>query len=122
MTLAEAHSAIALSSIFMTRGQDIDLPAALIDLVDAYMTGNEQYDEFVFDRIGEFTAAPLGDMIVGAYWALTEWHAGQSSPEYAAMCALGRIFKPGMSSMNEDDPAWETYLSFCGWFDSRVIR
>ena len=122
MNLTDAHAAIALSSIFMTRGPDIDLPAALITLVDAYMEGNEQYDEFVFDRIGEFTFAPLGDLIVGAYWALTEWHAGQYSPEYAAMCALGKIFKPGMSSMSEDDPAWEVYTSFCGWFASRVLH
>lgn len=52
--------------------------------------------------IGEFGFFSLPDLIVGAYWHLTEWHGGQDSKSYAAMCALGQVFSPGMSSGPED--------------------
>jgi hypothetical protein len=41
--------------------------------------------------------------LVGAYWALTEWHGGQWSVEYRALCTIGRIFKPGMTNGPEPD-------------------
>jgi hypothetical protein len=47
--------------------------------------------------IGEYGACSLADLIVGAYWHYTEWHAGQWSKGYAALCALGRVFDPGMT-------------------------
>lgn len=53
--------------------------------------------------IGEFGECDLGSFIVGAYWHYTEWHGGQSSMSYAALCALGSIFSPGMSSEPEPD-------------------
>lgn len=117
MTLAEAHARIALSGIFLTDGPQIDLPDALIGLVDAYMLGDEQYEDGIFDTLGEHTHAPLGDMIVGAFWALKECHAGQESPEYAALCSLGKVYKPGpVSGIDSDDPAWDTYSAFSRWF------
>ena len=47
---------------------------------------------------GEYTDACLFDFIVGAYWHFTEWHGGQSSPGYAVLSALGRIFSPGVTA------------------------
>jgi len=41
-------------------------------------------------------------IIVGAYWHFTEWHAGQSSNSYAALCSLGRVFNPGMEGLPEE--------------------
>ena len=52
--------------------------------------------------LGEFGYS-LDSIIVGAYWHLTEWHAGQWSDEYRAMCALGQIFDPGMACGPEPD-------------------
>jgi hypothetical protein len=56
--------------------------------------------------IGEFSYCCLPDLITGAYWHFTEWHAGQSSPEYAALCALGYVFDPGMSCPEYDNEAY----------------
>lgn len=35
------------------------------------------------------------DVAEGWYWALVECHPGQWSPEYARLCALGCVFRPG---------------------------
>jgi hypothetical protein len=51
----------------------------------------------------------LDNLIVGAYWHYTEWHGGQASKSYLALCALGGIFSPGGTSLDEDDPSFETY-------------
>jgi hypothetical protein len=48
--------------------------------------------------IGEFDAASLDSLIVGAYWHYSEWYSGQWSDEYATMCALGKVFSPGCTS------------------------
>ncbi len=96
----DAFDVIMGSSLFRTDGADIDLCAALIELADAIDDEPESEGGWVY--LGEFLECTASDLVVGAYWALTEWHAGQNSPEYAAMCALGRIFSPGMSSGPEE--------------------
>lgn len=45
----------------------------------------------------------LDSLIVGAYWHLSEWHGGQWSESYAALCSLGNVFSPGMTSGPEPD-------------------
>lgn len=87
-----AFHRIMASEIFRLNGPQIDLCEALIELCDAIDTE----DETNWD-LGEFLDCSLGDLLPGAYWALTEWHGGQSSPEYRALCAIGGIFSPGMS-------------------------
>lgn len=71
------------------------------------------YDDEALWSIGEHDAVSLPDFIVGAYWHYCDWHGGQSSPEYAALCALGRIFEPGMSSIESEradgSPACQAY-------------
>jgi len=49
---------------------------------------------------------PLGEVIVGAYWHYTKWHGGQASMTYAALCALGQIFDPGMSGPEKDNEVY----------------
>ena len=96
-----AYNAIMRSAVFRTDGKPIDLPRALSLLARAVHT--HETDESIWSSLGEHTEAPLGDLIVGAYWAMTDWHAGQSSPEYAALCALGQVYSPGMTSGPEPD-------------------
>jgi len=94
------HAIIAASSIFRTDGATIDLPAALIALADAVhaLDYTDDSTESMWGSVGEHTECPLGDLIIGAYWALTAWHGGQTSDTYAALCALGQVFNPGMTS------------------------
>jgi hypothetical protein len=96
-----AYNAIISSEVFRIDGKPIDLPRALRLLGKA--VHSHETDEFIWSSLGEFTEAPLGDLIIGAYWTLTEWHAGQSSPSYAAMCSLGQVFSPGHASGPEPD-------------------
>lgn len=53
--------------------------------------------------IGESGEYTLDSLLVGSYWHFTEWHAGQSSNSYAAMCAIGRVFNPGCTDGPEPD-------------------
>jgi len=62
-----------------------------------------QTDEDVWSIVGEHDYGSLSDLIVGAYWHFYDWHAGQHSNSYAALCALGSIFQPGMTSGPESD-------------------
>lgn len=43
-----------------------------------------------------FHTEDMFDRIEVAYWWLTHHHAGQWSQSYAAMCRLGKIYKPGV--------------------------
>jgi hypothetical protein len=53
----------------------------------------------------------IASLIVGAYWHYTDWHAGQRSPEYAALSALGQVFNPGMSLPEDDNDAYRALNS-----------
>jgi hypothetical protein len=48
----------------------------------------------------------LEDVITGAYWHYTEWHRGQDSPEYAALCALGKVYSPNMDKPDDDNSTY----------------
>jgi len=52
--------------------------------------------------VGECSNASLDDLIVGAYWHYADYHRGQWSTEYAALCALGEIFQPGMDCLGDN--------------------
>ena len=67
------------------------------DTLDRYHGDNE---DWIY--IGEFTI-PIDDLIVGSYWHLTEYHAGQYSDTYKALCSLGSVFSPGMESGPDPD-------------------
>ena len=93
-------------SLFTTAGAlDYDrLTAAIIQLADAV----HEYDgdTGVVWCIGEFNACCLADLLVGAYWHYTEWHGGQWSRGYAALCAIGRVFDPGMAMPERENGAY----------------
>ena len=81
-----------------------ELHQEIIGLLDLI---NDVYDDSTETLwcIGEFEACSLFDFIVGAYWHYTEWHGGQSSETYAALCALGSIYSPGMTTIESEEGA-----------------
>lgn len=93
------------NSLFMVTGNlDYDrITDALIKLADTLAT--TETDESVW-YIGECRTCCLDDLIIGAYWHYTEWHAGQYSKSYRALCALGQIFSPGMSYPEDENEAY----------------
>lgn len=60
-------------------------------------------------QLGEFGACTLDSLIVGAYWHYTEWHEGQWSKGYEALSALGQVFSPNMSTLDEESPEYYAY-------------
>jgi len=117
-----AFSSILHSELFRLGGVKIDLPESILALRSAIESEyDENDDSCAMWYLGESGECCLSDFIAGSYWSLTEWHAGQFSPEYAALCALGQIFKPGMTSPpeNEDEPEWTAYDACNQWFSSR---
>jgi hypothetical protein len=75
-----------------------EILVSLIELCDL-INKTEDTEEWIYIE-GNYGSIP--DLLGGAYWHLTEWHAGQSSMSYAAMCAIGSIFSPNMSSGPEE--------------------
>ena len=57
--------------------------------------------------IGECSESSLPDLLVGAYWHLTEWHGGQTSTTYDTMCQIGNVFNPGMSCVEPENDAYQ---------------
>jgi hypothetical protein len=45
----------------------------------------------------------LASLLVGAFWHYTEWHSGQDSESYAALCAIGKVYSPGMECPPKDE-------------------
>jgi hypothetical protein len=91
----KAYDKIMESSIWRIDGEDIDLSLCLIELADAIEDEPEDSDWIYLGECGECTAA---DLLVGSYWALTEWHGGMMSDEYRAMCAIGGIYTSNCAS------------------------
>lgn len=119
-TTEQIYDEIMASEVFRLNGAKIDLPEKLMELAQA-IKAEEETDW----SMGEFSEACLSDLIPGAYWSLTEWHAGQWSPEYAALCALGDIFSPGIScapESPEDDSCFDAYESCNLWLSKRQME
>lgn len=105
-----AFHRIMESSLFRLNGPEIDVPDALIELADAVHHEPADNDSWLY--LGEGLESDCSDLIVGAYWAMAHWHGGQNSPEYAALCTLGKVFKPGMAcEPNEDDNEYPAYAA-----------
>jgi hypothetical protein len=112
-----AYNAIMRSDVFRLNGPEIDLPRALSLLGQALH--RHELTEGVWS-LGEGSDACLGDLIVGAYWACGEWHGGQASDTYAALCSLGAIFSPGMTNAPEsEDSEYIAYELVCEWFKAK---
>ena len=116
--IENAFNAILNSACFRLDGPEIDLPEALITLANAIH--ENETDESTWS-LGEFLECDLGSLLIGAYWALSEWHGGQWSPEYAAMCAIGRVYRPGCGANGpEPDSSEATAYETCNeWFAAR---
>jgi hypothetical protein len=120
MPIVRAYDKIITSDIFRIDGPPIDLCQCLIDLSDALNAAETDEDIWC---LGESTEASLDCLIVGAYWALTEWHGGQYSPEYAALSALGSIYTPNMASTpTEDEPEYVAYELIGQYFEKSLSR
>ena len=105
MTTEQIYNSIMGSSVFRTDGPTIDLCQSLIDLAAAVKA-----EEETAWHMGEGSEATLDCLFIGAFWALSEWHAGQWSPEYAALSALGGIFSPGCTCPpTEEEPEYSAY-------------
>ncbi len=114
--IEQQFNIIAKSGLYKINGEEMagaKLCEALIALCDAI--NETETDEFVWTTVGEHGEFSLDCLLVGAYWALSEWHGGQSSIEYAALCAIGSIYSPGCESAPDteegnDDDTPEAYV------------
>ena len=113
MKIEQLFNSILQSSLFRLNGPEIDLCTVIIALCDA-LNAEEETDW----SLGECGDCTLDSFLVGAYWSLTEWHGGQSSPEYAALCAIGSIFSPGCTSppASDDEPERWPYVATNNYF------
>ena len=110
-----AYNAIARSEVFRHNGPAIDLPRALTLLGKAL----DKYElpEGIWECLGEFNEACLGDLVIGAYWALSDWIDGERSDAYVALCSLKRVFKPEATSGPEPDSGeLIAFELISGWF------
>jgi len=108
MSTKQQFEKIAGSSLFRLDGDTLDICDELNKLVECI----EAEDETDW-CIGEGGECCLDDLIVGSYWAMTDCHGGQFSPEYETQCILGRIYSPGMTSLEDDRPEKHVYDMIC---------
>lgn len=113
MKTEQMFNSILQSSLFRLNGPEIDLCAVIIALCDAIKAEKETNW-----GLGECGECSLDSFLIGAYWSLTEWHGGQWSDGYAALCAIGSIFSPGMASPPEsdDEPERWPYVAVNNYF------
>lgn len=112
MQIDELYMEIMESNVFMLHGNKIELCEVLIQLCAA-IDAEEDTDW----SLGEDLECSLANLLIGAYWALTLWHAGQESMSYAAMCTIGMLYSPGMSSGPEDGSSEViAYEAVCRYF------
>jgi hypothetical protein len=77
----------------LTYAKTVQALNLLARLISDYPGDN---DDWIY--IGECSCISLDSLLVAAYWHLSHWYSGQWSDEYRALCAIGEIFSPGMSS------------------------
>jgi hypothetical protein len=105
---ASLFNTILESSLFRLNGPGLDLCQRIMELCHA-IESEEETDW----SLGEFQDCTLDSFLIGAYWSLAEWHGGQASPEYAALCAIGSIFSPGHTSppASDGEPEYWPYVA-----------
>jgi hypothetical protein len=105
MTTEEIYTEIMMSEVFRLNGAEIDLTERLLALTDA-IKEDEETNWF----LGECSEACLADLVIGAFWSLTENSGGQTSDTYRALSALGDIYFPKMSSApKENESSFTAY-------------
>lgn len=106
----ELFHTIQCSTLCCIHGPEIDLCRATIELCAAI--NETETDETLWDSVGEFGEFTLGDYLAGSYWAFHEWSGGQNSDTYAAACAVGTVFSPGMTCLPDEEDGggeWAAY-------------
>jgi len=100
--ITELHKQIDLSvSTIRPPFGYAEVTSKLVELCN--LISNYEGDTEDWCYIGEYGYITLSDLIIGSYWHFTTWHGGQNSDSYAALCALGSIYSPGMACGPEDD-------------------
>lgn len=90
--------------------QGLDIHECIIRLCDAVHALPPCCDDWLY--LGENSDCALSDFISAAYWAYVACHDGKRG--YQALCALGQVFKPGMTSEPvEGDSEHDTYIAIC---------
>ena len=82
-----------------------EITEAIITLSNEVHNYNDSDTESLW-WIGEGGYCDLVDMITGAYWHYSEWHAGQSSQGYLALSTLGQIYTPNMETVDGDNSVY----------------
>ena len=100
--IAEIHSKLE-KSIFTVKPTHAysSLASVFVKLCD--LLNNDDISAEEWACIGEYSYCCLSDMLVGAYWHYIDWHGGQSSESYLALCAIGSIYEPNMQDGCEPD-------------------
>lgn len=75
----------------------------LCGLINSYDDGETENIWY----IGESGNCTVDSLLAGAYWHYVEWHGGQDSVSYRALCAIGSIFNPGCSDGVENETSEE---------------
>ena len=118
MKTEKAFNQIMESSLFRLDGREIDLCNSLIDLCNA-IEDEEETDW----NLGECLECDLASLLIGAYWALTEWHGGQWSNEYAALSSIGSIYSPNYANGPEPESSEESaYEMICDHFKALNLK
>lgn len=116
-TTEQLFNRILHCNLFRLDGESIDLVQELENL--AWSIKQEEETNW---NLGECEALTLDSLIVGAYWALTECHEGQTSDSYRCLCRLGEIFEPGMASGPEpDSPEQYVYQAVVDYFTKPAL-
>ena len=111
----DTYNRIVCSSVFRTDGQDIDLCEALINFCTAIEVENNPN----WFTLGDDYPAP--DLLVAAYWALSDYHGGQYSPEYATLCAVSQLYHPSPIADGPEPDSVESgiYDLFSAYFEAQ---
>jgi hypothetical protein len=78
-----------------------DLASQFILLCEALIEYKGETEDWAY--WGESSLCPITDLISGAFWHYSEWHSGQTSASYAALSALGKMYKPNTECAPEED-------------------
>jgi hypothetical protein len=106
---------IMQSEVFRLDGKKINLVSRLIELAQQVENNNQ-----INWSLGEGLECSLDTLISGAYWAMSEWHAGQNSASYRCLSALGIIFSPGASGPPKEyeHPDYVAYEMVSKWCEA----
>ena len=90
-----------MPTAFQTALGDDDESDAYWESADAKDMLGEIESALLDAYIGHYDVSKI-DVAAAVYWWLSENYSGQGSAEYAALCAIGQVYKPGYSERGND--------------------